>query len=71
MDDDARMAERRACDARDNKLVIEAAITVAWWQLAHETHETLYLSMIEDRVLMLLPWMPADTIAQYRYMMAP
>lgn len=71
MDDDARMAANRASEARDNAHIIEAAITVAWWQVTHEDGHTLDYTVIEDRVLTLLPEMPTDIIAHYRYMMGP
>ena len=71
MNDDARAAERRTYEAQDNCHIIQAAITVAWWQVSQESGIRLDYTVIEDRVLTLLPGMPADTIAQYRYMMGP
>ena len=50
----------------EDATLIEGAITVAFWQLTHETDpDSLCFEDVEIRVMALLPDMPAETIQRY------
>lgn len=58
-------------DSSIDEEVIAAAIKVAWWQISLEYHETLNITVIENRVIKLLPNMPIAKIKKYRDLMQP
>ena len=46
--------------------LIEAAMTLAFWQLAHETCDEPSFEDVERRVMALLPDLPAESIQRHR-----